>query len=122
MLTRRQHDLLTFIADYQERTGGEAPSFEEMQAGLSLSSKSGVHRLLSALEKRRFIRREHGLARAIEVLKLPKPVKLDNAYKAYGNLISRAGVYFASAVNDRAATIIADALNAQQSVPEKLAA
>ena len=55
MLTRKQHDLLTFI-DARLHDGGVSPSFEEMKDALGLKSKSGVHRLISALEERAFIR------------------------------------------------------------------
>jgi repressor LexA len=71
MLTRKQHELLSFI---HERLGetGVSPSFEEMKAALDLKSKSGVHRLISALEERGFIRRLANRARALEVLKMPE--------------------------------------------------
>ncbi len=71
MLTRKQHELLTFI---HERLGetGVSPSFEEMKDALGLKSKSGVHRLISALEERGFIRRLPNRARALEVLKIPE--------------------------------------------------
>lgn len=71
MLTRKQHELLTFIhARLQE--GGVSPSFEEMKEALDLKSKSGVHRLISALEERKFIRRLANRARALEVLRMPE--------------------------------------------------
>jgi repressor LexA len=71
MLTRKQHELLSFI---HERLGetGVSPSFEEMKEALDLKSKSGVHRLISALEERGFIRRLANRARALEVLKMPE--------------------------------------------------
>jgi repressor LexA len=70
MLTRKQHELLTFI---NERLGdtGVSPSFEEMKDALDLKSKSGVHRLISALEERGFIRRLPNRARALEITKMP---------------------------------------------------
>jgi repressor LexA len=71
MLTRKQHDLLSFIHTRLQTTG-VSPSFEEMKEALSLKSKSGVHRLISALEERRFIRRLPNRARALEVLRLPE--------------------------------------------------
>jgi repressor LexA len=78
MLTRKQHELLSFI---HERLGetGVSPSFEEMKEALDLKSKSGVHRLISALEERGFIRRLPNRARALEVLKMPD--------KAGGNVV-----------------------------------
>jgi repressor LexA len=71
MLTRKQHDLLCFIHDRLAETG-VSPSFEEMKDALDLKSKSGVHRLISALEERQFIRRLPNRARALEVLKMPE--------------------------------------------------
>jgi repressor LexA len=71
MLTRKQHELICFIADRLGETG-VSPSFEEMKDALDLKSKSGVHRLISALEERGFIRRLANRARALEVLKLPE--------------------------------------------------
>jgi repressor LexA len=71
MLTRKQHELICFISDRLEETG-VSPSFEEMKEALDLKSKSGVHRLISALEERGFIRRLPNRARALEVLKQPE--------------------------------------------------
>ncbi|HZU65505.1 MAG TPA: transcriptional repressor LexA [Novosphingobium sp.] len=71
MLTRKQHELLRFIQDRLEETG-VSPSFEEMKEALDLKSKSGVHRLISALEERGFIRRLPNRARALEVLRQPE--------------------------------------------------
>ena len=71
MLTRKQHELICFINDRLEETG-VSPSFEEMKDALDLKSKSGVHRLISALEERGFIRRLPNRARALEVTKLPE--------------------------------------------------
>src|ERR1700733_5866136 len=70
MLTRKQHQLLTFI-DRHLRTTGFSPSFEEMKDALNLRSKSGIHRLISALEERGFLQRRHHRARALEVVRLP---------------------------------------------------
>ncbi|PQO23788.1 repressor LexA [Rhodobacteraceae bacterium WD3A24] len=71
MLTRKQLDLLEFIKRRLERDG-VPPSFEEMKDELNLKSKSGIHRLITALEERGFIRRLPHRARAIEVLKMPE--------------------------------------------------
>lgn len=71
MLTRKQHELVCFINDRLEETG-ISPSFEEMKEALDLKSKSGVHRLISALEERNFIRRLPNRARALEVLRMPE--------------------------------------------------
>jgi repressor LexA len=70
MLTRKQHELICFINDRLAETG-VSPSFEEMKDALDLKSKSGVHRLISALEERKFIRRLPNRARALEVLRMP---------------------------------------------------
>ena len=73
MLTAKQHELIRFIQAKLEETG-ISPSFEEMKEALDLKSKSGVHRLISALEERGFIRRLPNRARALEVLKQPEDV------------------------------------------------
>ena len=71
MLTAKQHELLRFIHDRLGQTG-VSPSFDEMREALALKSKSGVHRLISALEERQFIRRLPNRARALEVVKMPE--------------------------------------------------
>lgn len=71
MLTRKQHELLVYIKDRLTETG-VSPSFEEMKDALGLHSKSGIHRLVSALEERGFLRRLAHRARALEILKLPE--------------------------------------------------
>jgi repressor LexA len=71
MLTNKQAELLRFIHERLKETG-VPPSFEEMKEALDLRSKSGIHRLISALEERGFIRRLPNRARALEVLKLPE--------------------------------------------------
>ena len=70
MLTRKQHELLIFIHDRLQSVG-IPPSFDEMKEALDLKSKSGIHRLITALEERGFIRRLPNRARALEVLRLP---------------------------------------------------
>ncbi len=76
MLTRKQQELLIFI-DERLKADGVSPSFEEMKDALNLKSKSGVHRLINALEERAFIRRLPNRARALEVLRLPDALKAD---------------------------------------------
>ena len=71
MLTKRQHELLLLI-DRRLREDGVSPSFEEMKDAVGLKSKSGIHRLITALEERGFIRRLPNRARALEVLRLPE--------------------------------------------------
>ena len=73
MLTRKQHELIRFIQVRLEESG-VSPSFEEMKEALDLKSKSGVHRLISALEERGFIRRLPNRARALEVIRQPEDV------------------------------------------------
>ena len=85
MLTRKQHELLVFIDRHLKATGF-SPSFEEMKDALHLKSKSGIHRLISALEERGFLSRRHNRARALEVMRLP-----DNMAPARpGEIIGRA--------------------------------
>ena len=71
MLTAKQRELLQFIHDRLQQSG-VSPSFDEMREALELKSKSGVHRLISALEERQFIRRLPNRARALEVIKMPE--------------------------------------------------
>ena len=73
MLTAKQHELIRFIQQRLEDTG-ISPSFEEMKEALDLKSKSGVHRLISALEERGFIRRLPNRARALEIVRQPEDV------------------------------------------------
>lgn len=84
MLTRKQHELLTFIQTRLEDSG-ISPSFEEMKDALDLKSKSGVHRLISALEERGFIRRLPNRARALEVLRQPDSSVLRPANRVSAN-------------------------------------
>jgi repressor LexA len=71
MLTRKQHELLMFIHE-RLKESGVPPSFDEMKEALDLRSKSGIHRLITALEERGFIRRLAHRARALEIVKLPE--------------------------------------------------
>lgn len=71
MLTRKQHKLLLFIDSHLKQTGF-SPSFDEMREAMGLRSKSGIHRLISGLEERGFLRRHHHRARALEVIQLPE--------------------------------------------------
>jgi repressor LexA len=70
MLTRKQYELLVYIDSHLKQTGF-SPSFEEMKDALNLKSKSGIHRLISALEERGYLARRHHRARALDVLRLP---------------------------------------------------
>ena len=92
MLTRKQHELLTFIQIRLEESG-VSPSFEEMKEALDLKSKSGVHRLISALEERGFIRRLANRARALEVIREPDTASPRTAARAAAPVVTppRAG-------------------------------
>jgi len=79
MLTKKQHELLMYIHHYLE-DHGVCPSFDEMKEALELKSKSGIHRLITGLTERGFIRRLPHRARALEILKLPDAV-LPNGIK-----------------------------------------
>jgi repressor LexA len=81
VLTRKQHELLIFI-DKHLRTTGFSPSFEEMKEALKLKSKSGIHRLITALEERGFLRRRAHRARALEVIRLPEKLAPRRAAEA----------------------------------------
>lgn len=70
MLTPRQSEALKFLGDYMDGRGF-APSYEEIMAAMNMGSKSGVHNILRQLEERGYIRRLHGRARAIEIIRRP---------------------------------------------------
>ena len=109
MLTRKQHELLTFIQARLEDSG-ISPSFEEMKDALDLKSKSGVHRLISALEERGFIRRLPNRARALEVLRQPDSSVLRPA--------TRAAASSNLANSNPASSALQAAMRAQPSRPE----
>ncbi|MGF7177096.1 transcriptional repressor LexA [Azospirillum doebereinerae] len=81
MLTRKQHELLLFINERLGQ-GGVSPSFDEMKDALGLKSKSGIHRLITGLEERGFIRRLPHRARALEVLRLPEGLEASRVRSA----------------------------------------
>ncbi|UYV14862.1 transcriptional repressor LexA [Porphyrobacter sp. ULC335] len=86
MLTAKQHELIRFIQQRLEETG-ISPSFEEMKEALDLKSKSGVHRLISALEERGFLRRLPNRARALEVIRQPGDTTPARSNAAGGNVV-----------------------------------
>ena len=100
MLTRKQHELVCFINDRLNDTG-ISPSFEEMKEALDLKSKSGVHRLISALEERSFIRRLPNRARALEVLKMPERPEVAKSKGDVASTSSTSAANTASAGNVR---------------------
>ena len=91
MLTKKQKNLLMFI-NKKLRSSGVSPSYEEMKLSLNLKSKSGIHRLISALEERGFIRRLAHKARALEVVKLPETASANDIYNNFSPSIIKGGL------------------------------
>ena len=91
MLTKKQKNLLLFI-NKKLRSSGVSPSYEEMKQSLNLKSKSGIHRLISALEERGFIRRLAHKARALEVLKLPETASANDIYNSFSPSVIKGGL------------------------------
>ena len=91
MLTKKQKNLLVFI-NKRIRSLGVSPSYEEMKNSLNLKSKSGIHRLISALEERGFIRRLPHKARALEVLKLPETASANDIYNSFSPSVIKGGL------------------------------
>ena len=79
MLTSMQSRLLYFIRDYIAQSGGVSPSLGTMAEGLGLKSKSGIHRLLTGLEERGFIRRRHNQARSVTIRQMPEDPRIPTA-------------------------------------------
>ena len=91
MLTKKQKNLLLFI-NKKLRSSGVSPSYEEMKESLHLKSKSGIHRLISALEERGFIRRLPHKARALEVIKLPETASANDIYNSFSPSVIKGGL------------------------------
>jgi len=91
MLTKKQKNLLIFINEKLKRTG-VSPSYDEMRVSLNLKSKSGIHRLISALEERGFIKRLPHKARALEVIKLPENAGAQDLYNNFSPKIIKGGL------------------------------
>ena len=91
MLTKKQKTLLIFI-NKKIRSSGVSPSYEEMKVSLGLKSKSGIHRLITALEERGFIRRLAHKARALGVLKLPETASANDIYNSFSPSIIKGGL------------------------------
>ena len=91
MLTKKQKNLLLFI-NKKIRSTGVSPSYEEMKNSLNLKSKSGIHRLISALEERGFIKRLAHKARALEVLKLPETASANDIYNSFSPSVITGGL------------------------------
>ena len=92
MLTKKQKNLLVFI-NKKIRSTGISPSYDEMRSSLNLKSKSGIHRLISALEERGFIRRLAHKARALEVLKLPETASANDIYNSFSPSVIKGGLH-----------------------------
>ena len=91
MLTKKQKNLLLYI-NKKIRSTGVSPSYEEMKNSLNLKSKSGIHRLISALEERGFIKRLAHKARALEVLKLPETASANDIYNSFSPSVIKGGL------------------------------
>ncbi len=91
MLTKKQKNLLLFI-NKKLRSSGISPSYEEMKESLNLKSKSGIHRLISALEERGFIKRLAHKARALEVVKLPETASANDIYNSFSPSVIKGGL------------------------------
>ena len=91
MLTKKQKNLLMFI-NKKLRSSGVSPSYEDMKLSLNLKSKSGIHRLISALEERGFIRRLAHKARALEVVKLPETASANDIYNNFSPSVIKGGL------------------------------
>ena len=91
MLTKKQKNLLLFI-NKKLRSSGVSPSYEEMKESLHLKSKSGIHRLISALEERGFIKRLAHKARALEVIKLPETASANDIYNSFSPSVIKGGL------------------------------
>ena len=91
MLTKKQKNLLLFINN-KIRSTGVSPSYEEMKNSLNLKSKSGIHRLISALQERGFIKRLAHKARALEVLKLPETASANDIYNTFSPSVIKGGL------------------------------
>ncbi len=91
MLTKKQKNLLLFI-NKRLRSTGESPSYEEMKDSLNLKSKSGIHRLICALEERGFIERLAHKARALKVIKLPEAASANDIYNTFSPSVIKGGL------------------------------
>jgi len=99
MLTKKQKNLLLFI-NKKLRSTGVSPSYEEMKHSLNLKSKSGIHRLISALEERGFIKRLAHKARALEVIKLPETASANDIYNSFSPSVIKGGLDETNLLNE----------------------
>ena len=107
MLTKKQKNLLLFI-NKKLRSSGVSPSYEEMKASLNLKSKSGIHRLISALEERGFIKRLAHKARALEVIKLPETASANDIYNSFSPSVIRGGLDDNNSVDTNNVPVLGD--------------
>jgi len=98
MLTKKQKNLLLYI-NKRLRSSGVSPSYEEMKQSLNLKSKSGIHRLISALEERGFIKRLAHKARALEVVKLPETASANDIYNSFSPSVIKGGLDESNSTN-----------------------
>ena len=105
MLTKKQKNLLLFI-NKKIRSTGVSPSYEEMKNSLNLKSKSGIHRLISALEERGFIRRMPHKARALEVIKLPETASANDIYNSFSPSVIKGGLDDETQKNDNEISVL----------------
>ena len=99
MLTKKQKNLLIFI-NKKIRSTGISPSYEEMKNSLNLKSKSGIHRLISALEERGFVKRLAHKARALEVIKLPETASANDIYNSFSPSVIKGGLDETNSLNE----------------------
>jgi len=99
MLTKKQKNLLLFI-NKKLRASGVSPSYEEMKDSLNLKSKSGIHRLICALEERGFLRRLAHKARALEVVKLPETASANDIYNTFSPSVITGGLDDKNTISD----------------------
>ena len=105
MLTKKQKNLLIFI-NKKIRSTGVSPSYEEMKQSLNLKSKSGIHRLISALEERGFIKRLAHKARALEVIKLPETASANDIYNSFSPSVIKGGLDDETQKNDNEISVL----------------
>ena len=105
MLTKKQKNLLLFI-NKKLRSSGVSPSYEEMKESLNLKSKSGIHRLISALEERGFIKRLVHKARALEVIKLPETASANDIYNSFSPSVIKGGLDDEKPISDEEVPVL----------------
>ncbi len=104
MLTKKQKNLLIFI-NKKIRSSGISPSYEEMKDSLNLKSKSGIHRLISALEERGFVKRLAHKARALEVVKLPENASANDIFNTFTPSVIKGGLENNSKINNKVSVL-----------------